>query len=125
MKASQSEKYQLQAKVISAAGHPIRLAILEFLKDSPQCVCDIAKHIEVERSNVSKHLSVLANAGLVQAQKQGLKMIYQLKTPCILNFLDCITNIISGQASSESESKRQCKTLPGCTKSNNKTTNKL
>ena len=103
MNDSLIQKYELQAKVISAASHPIRLAILEYLQDSPQCVCDIAKFVEVERSNVSKHLSVLANAGLVEAQKHGLKMIYQLKTPCILKFLDCIMNIVQNQISIENQ----------------------
>ena len=55
--------YELQAEVIQAAGHPIRLAILEFLQDGERCVCDIAAAVGAGRSNVSRHLAVLLKAG--------------------------------------------------------------
>ena len=89
--------YQLKAEVIAAAGHPIRLAIIEFLKDGEQCVCDIAAHVGAQRSNVSRHLAVMLNAGIVDCRKDGLKVIYTLKTPCILNFLSCVTDVLRHQ----------------------------
>ena len=49
----------LKAEVVAAPGHPIRLAIIDFLKDGEQVVCDITDHVEAQRSNVSRHLSVL------------------------------------------------------------------
>ena len=93
----------MQAQVLSAAGHPIRLAIIDFLKDKPECVCDIAEFIGAKRSNVSRHLSVLQQAGIVSAKKQGLKMIYSLKTPCILNFLGCVSNILKARLAEQSK----------------------
>ncbi len=84
----------MKAEVFAAAGHPIRLAILEFLRDGERCVCDIASHVGAERSNVSRHLGVLLQAGLVHHRKEGLKMIYALRTPCILGFMDCVTNVL-------------------------------
>ena len=90
--------YELKAEVIAAAGHPIRLAIIDFLKDGEQCVCDIADHVEAQRSNVSRHLSVLHNAGVVEQRKDGLKMMYSLKTPCILNFMKCVEGVLRERA---------------------------
>jgi DNA-binding transcriptional ArsR family regulator len=90
--------YQKQAKVAAAIAHPLRAAILDFLKDGPQCVCDIAEHIDSERSNVSRHLSLMVSAGLLEYQKQGLKVIYCLKTPCVLDFLACMTECVKEQA---------------------------
>jgi len=87
-----------KAGIFAAAGHPIRLAILEFLADGEQCVCDIAGHVGAERSNVSRHLSVLLGAGLVAQRKDGLRMIYSLKTPCILNFIKCVEGVVRDQA---------------------------
>ena len=46
MNAEQKRLYRLKANVIAAAGNPIRLAIIDFLKDGEQCVCDIADHVE-------------------------------------------------------------------------------
>jgi len=90
--------FRLKAGVIAAAGHPIRLAILDYLRDGEQCVCEIAAHLDAGRSNVSRHLAVLLNAGLVEHRKEGLQMFYTLKTPCVLTFLSCVTNVLREQA---------------------------
>lgn len=89
-----TEKYlEIKAEIISAAAHPIRLAIIEYLSDGEKCVCDIAANINAQRSNVSRHLSKMTNAGLLSYRKQQQNIYYSLKTPCILNFLGCIDEI--------------------------------
>ena len=87
-----------QAEIVKAIAHPLRVAIVDFLKDGDQCVCDIAEHVVSERSNVSRHLSVMVNAGVLEYRKEGLKVIYKLKTPCILGFFSCITACLKQQA---------------------------
>jgi len=86
--------YELKAEVFRAVAHPLRLAVIDFLKDGEQCVCDIARHIGAQRSNVSRHLAVMLKAGVVEHRKDGLRMIYSLKAPCILNFLSCVTDLL-------------------------------
>lgn len=98
MDAEIKRLYRLKADVIAAAGHPIRLAIIDFLKDGEQCVCDIAEHVDAQRSNVSRHLAVLLKAGVVEQRKDGLRMMYSLKTPCILNFMKCVEGVLREQA---------------------------
>ncbi|MBT3201032.1 MAG: winged helix-turn-helix transcriptional regulator [Phycisphaerales bacterium] len=98
MNAEDKRIYKLKAEVLSAAGHPIRLAIIDFLGDGEQCVCDIADHVDAQRSNVSRHLGVLLNAGVVKQRKDGLKMIYSLSTPCILNFMKCVEGVLQVRA---------------------------
>ena len=97
MDATSRKLYEMKAEIIQAAGHPIRLAIIEFLKDGEQCVYDIATHVGAQRSNVSRHLAVMLNAGIVDCRKDGLKVIYSLRTPCILNFLSCVTDVLRHQ----------------------------
>ena len=87
---------------------PLRIAVLDFLKDGSQCVCDIADHLGSERSNVSRHLSVMTNAGVLESRKEGLKVIYTLKTPCILEFFSCVTVVLRQQAK---ETKRLLRSL--------------
>ncbi len=98
MDATRKKLYAMKAEIIQAAGHPIRLAIIEFLKDGEQCVCDIAAGVGAQRSNVSRHLAVMLKAGIVDCRKDGLKMIYALKTPCILNFMKCVEGVLREQA---------------------------
>ncbi|MGD1043044.1 MAG: metalloregulator ArsR/SmtB family transcription factor [Sedimentisphaerales bacterium] len=90
--------FQKQAQVAQAIGHPLRLAIIDFLKDGPQCVCDIAEYIGSERSNVSRHLSLMVAAGVLEHRKEGLKVIYRLKCPCILEFFKCMSGLLKQQA---------------------------
>ena len=89
--------FQKQAQIAQAIGHPLRLEIIDFLKDGEQCVCDIAEKIGSERSNVSRHLSVMVAAGVLEHRKEGLKVIYRLKCPCILDFFSCISGILKQQ----------------------------
>jgi len=96
--AKKSMLYEKQAEVTKAVAHPLRIAILDFLKDGEKCVCDIAEHVASERSNVSKHLSIMVNAGILNCRKEGLKVIYRLNCPCILDFLTCVTGVLKQQA---------------------------
>ncbi|MHC4271544.1 MAG: ArsR/SmtB family transcription factor [Planctomycetota bacterium] len=90
--------FEKQAEIVKAIAHPLRIAVVDFLKDGEQCVRDIAEHIGSERSNVSRHLSVMVNAGVLEYHKEGLNVIYKLKTPCILDFFSCITACLKLQA---------------------------
>ncbi len=89
--------FEKQAEIAKAIAHPLRIAVVNFLKDGEQCVCDIAEHVGSERSNVSRHLSVMVNAGLLEYRKEGLKVIYRLKTPCILEFFSCVSRVLKQQ----------------------------
>ena len=95
--------FEKQAEIVKAIGHPLRIAILDFLKDGEQCVFDIAQHLGSERSNVSRHLSVMVGAGVLGHRKEGLKVIYALKTPCILEFFSCVTKVLKRQAKENEE----------------------
>lgn len=100
--------YEKQADIAKAIAHPVRVAVLEYVKDGEQCVCDIAEAVGTERSNLSKHLAIMVNAGVLQSRKEGLKVMYCIKTPCVLKFLDCIKECLKEQAS---EQQRMLKAL--------------
>lgn len=89
--------FEKQAEIAKAIAHPLRIAIVDFLKDGEQCVCDIAESVGSERSNVSRHLSVMVSAGVLACRKEGLKVIYRLRTPCILDFFSCTAECLKQQ----------------------------
>ena len=95
------ELYQLKAEIIQAAAHPLRLAIIDFLSQGEKCVRDITEHVEAQRSNVSRHLAIMLKAGILECRKEGLKVIYSLKTPCIVNFLSCVSNVLRERTESQ------------------------
>jgi ArsR family transcriptional regulator len=95
--------FEKQAEIAQAMAHPLRLEIIDFLKDGEQCVCDIAEHIGAERSNVSRHLSLMVAAGVLEHRKEGLKVIYRLKCLCILDFFTCISGVLKNEAKENSQ----------------------
>lgn len=90
--------FEKQAEIAKAIAHPYRIAIINCLKEGEQCVCDIAEYVGSERSNISRHLSVMVKAGLLEYRKEGLKVIYKLRTPCILDFFSCMSSVLKQQA---------------------------
>ena len=98
MKKPDLKLCRLKADVIQAVAHPFRVAVIEILSDGELCVCDIARAIGAQRSNVSRHLGVMLQAGVVEVRKDGLRMIYSLRTPCVQGFLECVTNVVREQA---------------------------
>jgi ArsR family transcriptional regulator len=97
-KKSRNMLYDRQAEILKALAHPLRIAILDYLKDGEQCVCDIAKYVASERSNVSRHLAIMVSCGVLEYRKEGLNVIYSLKARCILDFLECATTCLKQQA---------------------------
>ena len=86
--------YRLQAEVLKAMAHPLRLAIVDFLRDRDRCVCEIAEHTGAGRSNVSRHLALMLKAGVLASRKDGLKVYYRLNTPCVLEFFSCVSGVL-------------------------------
>ena len=93
MAGTTQEQYKAQARVLKALAHPTRLLLVEELARHPRCVCDLRDAAGLDISTVSKHLSLLRNAGIVVDEKRGLKVFYSLKTPCVLNFFKCVESV--------------------------------
>ena len=87
-------RFEERARVIKAMAHPTRLFIIDELSRGERCVCELRDMIEADISTVSKHLSVLKQAGIVADEKRGLQVWYKLRVPCILNFFGCVEDVI-------------------------------
>lgn len=83
-------EYKTQARIIKALAHPARLFIVDELSRGERCVCELVKHLSVATPTVSRHLSQLVNAGLLEHEKRGMQVFYRLRAPCVLNFFKCI-----------------------------------
>ena len=98
MNAKSRSRFEARAKIIKAMAHPARLMIVDELSRRERCVCDLTEMVGSDVSTVSKHLSVLRNAGIVRDEKRGAKVYYILRTPCILNFISCVETVIKSRA---------------------------
>ena len=82
--------FEERAAILKALAHPSRLMMVDELSRGERCVCELTDLVGADISTVSKHLSVLRAAGIVDCDKRGLKVFYRLRVPCVLNFFDCI-----------------------------------
>lgn len=106
MKKSDQIRYEARARIIKALAHPTRLFIVDQLSDGERCVCDLTDMIGADMSTVSKHLSVLKNAGIVADEKRGLQVFYRLNTPCALKFFDCVEEVLRTNAKEQMKAAR-------------------
>ena len=65
--------------VLKALADPNRLRILNLLQGKTLCVCDLEATLELNQSNLSRHLAKLKQAGLVSSQKKALYTYYSRK----------------------------------------------
>ena len=87
-------KYESRAAILKAMAHPTRLFIVDELSHNERCVCELTDMVGADVSTVSKHLSVLKAAGIVDDEKRGLQVWYSLKMPCVLKFFGCIESVL-------------------------------
>jgi len=88
------KRLERRAKILKALAHPSRLMMVEALAKGEKCVCELQKLVGTDMSTVSKHLSVLRQAGLVASEKRGLQVFYTLLSPCVMGFFACVESVI-------------------------------
>ena len=90
--------FQARARVFKALGHPTRLFIVDELAKGERCVCELTDMVGADISTVSKHLSLLREAGVVADQKRGAQVFYSLKCPCVVDFFQCVEAVMVANA---------------------------
>ncbi len=88
------EIHVLQAEYFKALSHPIRVSIIELLKEGERCVCEIVPGPELEQPNISRHLNVLKKEGILTSRKDGLKVIYKISDPQVVQIIDLTKEIL-------------------------------
>jgi len=82
---------RLKAKIFNALADPDRLEILEFIRGSEKCVCEIIPHVGLIQPVVSRHLKILKDSGLVRDRKDGAKRLYSITERKIFEIIDAAT----------------------------------
>ena len=82
-----------RVQVIKALAHPTRLQIAEILSSGPACVSDLQAKVGSDLSTISKHLTIMRQAGWLISEKQGLHIFYSLSCACLDDFLRCVDTL--------------------------------
>lgn len=77
-----------KAELFKALSHPVRIRILELLRDGEQRVSDLQEQLEIEMSSVSQQLAVLRNRQIVEGRKEGTSNYYRVVDDQVFELLD-------------------------------------
>jgi len=87
----------LRVKILSALSDPTRLEIVEFLGKEERCVCEIVPAFGRSQSTISKHLSILHEAGILARRTDGKRTLYKMKNQNIFDLLKAVDSLALDQ----------------------------
>ncbi len=83
-----------EADVFKALADPTRLKILECIRKGEKCICEIIPYTGKSQPNVSQHLKVLKNAGIVDERKDGTRILIKVSKNEIYTIVDKVKDIV-------------------------------
>jgi len=101
MNRNDEQRFESAARLLRVLGHPMRLAMVEALRERPWCVCQLADNLGLNKSAASKHLSLLKSVGIIDMERDGTQVNCTLAMPCILDMMYCANNINPSPAGSD------------------------
>lgn len=85
----------MQNKVFKALSHPDRRHLLSLLREGPQQAGELAKAFDASWPTMSRHLSVLKEAELVTAERQGTAILYRVNTTVLEDAAGALLSLIN------------------------------
>ncbi len=95
--------YELQAEISKTLAHPLRIAILHYLKDGEKTVNDLTETLGASQSNISQHLAILRQRQIVKTRKAGSTVYYRVASPKISQACDMVREVLLEQLSQKQE----------------------
>jgi len=86
--------YELQADICSALANPLRLQILDLLSDGEKTSTDLINVLKIPKANLSQHLAVLRDAGIISSRKESLFQYMSLAIPKIKDACSIVRSVL-------------------------------
>jgi DNA-binding transcriptional ArsR family regulator len=86
-----------KAEFFKALAHPLRIAVIDVLREGPMNVGELQAHLSVEQSTLSQQLAVLRAKNLVVTERVGTTVRYQVTDPAVWRLLDVAREIFENQ----------------------------
>jgi DNA-binding transcriptional ArsR family regulator len=88
---------QIQSDFLRAIAQPTRLKILYFLKDGERCACEIIPKMKEDQSNISRHLTHMRDAGILESRKEGVSVYYKIKDKRVFALLSLVDEMVRAE----------------------------
>jgi len=86
--------YALQASICQTLAHPKRLEAIERLRQGEISVTDLAEALDISQPNLSQHLTLMRQKGIVTTRREGLNVYYRLASPKIVKACDLMREVL-------------------------------
>lgn len=97
MSSVNNEMTRLHAHICKGLADPKRLMIIDLLRDGEVTVTDLVDALEIPQANVSQHLAVLRDKGLVTSRRDGQWAYYSLTSPKTVQAVDLLREVMNEQ----------------------------
>jgi ArsR family transcriptional regulator, virulence genes transcriptional regulator len=98
---------EMHARVCKTMAHPLRLALLNALREGERSVSDLAEAIGTTQPLASQHLAVLRNQGLLRNRRNGNEVYYSIAYPKMIQACDLLREVLFEHLRSQEELTRR------------------
>jgi ArsR family transcriptional regulator len=84
---------RFKAEFFKALAHPVRITILELLRNGEQTVGELQERLAIDLSSVSQQLAVLRSRNIVDGRRTGTNVFYTIRDPAVFQLLDMARTI--------------------------------
>ncbi len=98
-----AEISRMHAELCSGISDPNRIAILYALSERPSNVTGLTQKLKLPQSTVSRHLRILRNSGLVNFQRAGREVVYELSDDRVIVALELLRHVLNDRISAHSQ----------------------
>jgi ArsR family transcriptional regulator len=85
--------FKIEAGILTAIAHPNRIRIVDRLREKSKCNCELIQELELEQSNLSRHLKLLVDAGILISWKEGVRVNYRIADKRIFEIIDLASSV--------------------------------
>ena len=78
------------SEVLKAVAHPVRLRIIEVLKNREMCVGDIVQALGSKQAITSQQLNMMKDKGVLTCRRNGSKVYYRIENKNVIKLLNCV-----------------------------------
>ena len=86
--------YKLHASICHTLANPKRLEIIDRLRGHEWSVTELANALEISQANLSQHLALMRQKGIVTTRRNGLNVFYRLSSPKIIRACDLMRQVL-------------------------------
>jgi ArsR family transcriptional regulator, virulence genes transcriptional regulator len=95
--------YELQSEISKTLAHPLRIAIIHYLRDGEKTVSELTETLGASQSNISQHLALLRQRQIVKTRKAGSTVYYRVASPKISQACDMVREVLLEQLNQKQE----------------------